>query len=312
MKSSLPYHHVTHTLFNISTKRHSSSTTLDIFRNVRSAEQVHSFNAAQLKAADDQTQGDVFPWLKGLPEMNNEGLSRSLSRVHKISTLPKSRRLIIIQGRANSGKSSLFNAVLGRKDLIKTSSKAGKTRRLDFFRVGDAPGKLILVDSPGYGDRGRPEWGLLFDSYVQKRKELRRVYITFNARHPINVRDQQMLAHLSRTLFEALSTSWASSLESGNPRLPRITQIQPVITKADHLPASTTEAQLVVDRLKKEVHNAVRDALEGSETGRIGVSSVELAKLMCLSPLVTTLKMNPPFGIENVRKNIVEACSLTG
>ncbi|KAJ3744125.1 P-loop containing nucleoside triphosphate hydrolase protein [Lentinula detonsa] len=287
MKSSLPYHHVTHTLFNISTKRHSSSTTLDIFRNVRSAEQVHSFNAAQLKAADDQTQGDVFPWLKGLPE-------------------------VIITGRANSGKSSLFNAVLGRKDLIKTSSKAGKTRRLDFFRVGDAPGKLILVDSPGYGDRGRPEWGLLFDSYVQKRKELRRVYITFNARHPINVRDQQMLAHLSRTLFEALSTSWASSLESGNPRLPRITQIQPVITKADHLPASTTEAQLVVDRLKKEVHNAVRDALEGSETGRIGVSSVELAKLMCLSPLVTTLKMNPPFGIENVRKNIVEACSLTG
>ncbi|KAJ3794529.1 P-loop containing nucleoside triphosphate hydrolase protein [Lentinula aff. detonsa] len=287
MKSSLPYHHVTHTLFNISTKRHSSSTTLDIFRNVRSAEQVHSFNAAQLKAADDKTQGDVFPWLKGLPE-------------------------VIITGRANSGKSSLFNAVLGRKDLIKTSSKAGKTRRLDFFRVGDAPGKLILVDSPGYGDRGRPEWGLLFDSYVQKRKELRRVYITFNARHPINDRDQQMLAHLSGTLFEALSTSWASSLESGNPRLPRITQIQPVITKADHLPTSTTEAQLVVDRLKKEVHNAVRDALEGSETGRIGVSSVELAKLMCLSPLVTTLKMNPPFGIENVRKNIVEACSLTG
>ncbi|KAJ3993561.1 hypothetical protein F5050DRAFT_1577375 [Lentinula boryana] len=226
--------------------------------------------------------------------MNNEGL---LSGHHhgctKISTLHKSRRLIIIQGRANSGKSSLFNAVLGRKDLIKTSSKAGKTRRLDFFRVGDAPGKLILVDSPGYGDRGRPEWGLLFDSYVQKRKELRRVYITFNARHPINDRDQQMLAHLSRTLFEALSTSWASSLESGNPRLPRITQIQPVITKADHLPASTSEARLVIDRLKKEVHNA-------------------LAKLMCLSPLVTTLKMNPPFGIENIRKNIVEACGLTG
>jgi len=95
-------------------------------------------------------------------------------------------------GRANSGKSSLLNALLGREKekLVKTSSKAvrffeiepklltdllqGKTRELNFFQVGkDDEGKprLILVDAPGYGARGRPEWGELFDRYLNERKE---------------------------------------------------------------------------------------------------------------------------------------------
>ncbi|KAJ3754099.1 P-loop containing nucleoside triphosphate hydrolase protein [Lentinula raphanica] len=280
------YRHVTRIRSAISTKRHSSTTSLslELFKNAQSAEQVLSFSATQLEAADKRPRGDVFPWLKGLPE-------------------------VIVTGRANSGKSSLFNAVLGRKDLIKTSSKAGKTRRLDFFRVGTAPGKLILVDSPGYGDRGRPEWGLLFDSYVQNRKELRRVYITFNAKHPINDRDQQMLAHLTQTLFKTLSTEWASSLQSGNPRLPRITQIQPVITKADHLPSNPADARLIVDRFKRQIQDAVKNSLADSDNGQIGVPSAQLAKLMCLSPLVTTLRLNPPFGIGDIRRNIVEACT---
>ncbi|KAJ4495206.1 hypothetical protein C8J55DRAFT_415371 [Lentinula edodes] len=288
--SSLLYRHVlTRTSSILTVKRHLSSAKISakIFEDSQSAEQVHSSHAAQLKADDDGTQSDVFPRLKGLPE-------------------------VIITGRANSGKSSLFNAVLGRKDLIATSSKAGKTRRLDFFRVGAAPGKLILVDSPGYGNRGRPEWGLLFNSYVKNRQELKRVYITFNAKHPINDRDQRMLAHLSRTLFEVLSTNWATSSESGHLHLPRITQIQPVITKADYLPSTTAEAQLVIDRFKKGIHSAIKLSLEDSETGRMGISSEELAKLMCLSPLVTTVRLNPPFGIESVRRNIVEACNLPG
>ncbi|KAJ3828450.1 hypothetical protein F5880DRAFT_1608426 [Lentinula raphanica] len=301
MNSSLPYRHVTRIRSANSTKRHSSTASLspEIFKNPQSAEQVLSFSATQLEAANKRPRGDVFPWLKGLPEVH---ITPTLTRTSCIQTDST-------QGRANSGKSSLFNAVLGRKDLIKTSSKAGKTRRLDFFRVGAAPGKLILVDSPGYGDRGRPEWGQLFDSYVQNRKKLRRVYITFNAKHPINDRDQQMLAHLTQTLFKTLSTEWASSLQSGNPRLPRITHIQPVITKADHLPSNPADARLIVDRFKREIQDAVKNSLADSDSGRIGVPSAQLAKLMCLSPLVTTLRLSPPFGIGDIRRNIVEACT---
>ncbi|KAJ3811325.1 P-loop containing nucleoside triphosphate hydrolase protein [Lentinula aff. lateritia] len=290
--SSLLYRHVivlTRTSSILTVKRNLSAAkfSAQIFEDPQSAEQVHSSHAAQLKVDDDGTQSDIFPRLKGLPE-------------------------VVITGRANSGKSSLFNAVLGRKDLIATSSKPGKTRRLDFFRVGAAPGKLILVDSPGYGNRGRPEWGLLFDSYVKNRQELKRVYITFNAKHPVNDRDRQMLAHLSRTLFEVLSTNWAASFQSRDLRLPHITQIQPVITKADCLPSTTAEAQLVIDRLKKDIHSAIKHPLEDSETGRMGISSDEMATLMCLSPLVTTVRSNPPFGIESVRRSIVEACNLPG
>ncbi|KAG9094108.1 hypothetical protein FRC07_011355, partial [Ceratobasidium sp. 392] len=72
--------------------------------------------------------------------------------------------------RANVGKSSLLNSVLGRKDLVKTSSKAGHTRALNFFQVGADAGKLTLIDAPGYGERGRPEWGEVFEHYVTARE----------------------------------------------------------------------------------------------------------------------------------------------
>lgn len=50
-------------------------------------------------------------------------------------------------------------------------SHQGRTRELNFFRVGAEPGKLILVDAPGYGARGRPQWGDMFDKYIETRKE---------------------------------------------------------------------------------------------------------------------------------------------
>ncbi|KAI0742015.1 P-loop containing nucleoside triphosphate hydrolase protein [Daedaleopsis nitida] len=127
---------------------------------------------------------------------------------------------IIVTGRANVGKSSLLNAVLGRRNLLHTSKKPGRTQTLNFYRVGPAPGHLVLVDAPGYGARGRPEWGALFEHYLQTRRELRRVFLLINAAHGLNPADALMLRALDAQLQAAAGkgSGWT---------------LQAVVTKAD-------------------------------------------------------------------------------
>ncbi|KAJ2917099.1 hypothetical protein MD484_g3309, partial [Candolleomyces efflorescens] len=175
--------------------------------------------------------------------------------------------------RANVGKSTLFNAVLGRKSLLHTSSKAGRTRELNFYRVGKEPGKLVMVDAPGYGARGKREWGELFDGYLETRKQLKRVYILFNAKHGLNETDSLMLQHLSQYLM---------SKDGKQPFT-----LQSVITKVDLVPSNQIAA--TVEKMKKDIFAAAP---------------------LCLPPLLTSCEMDPPFGIDKVRKNIAEACGL--
>ena len=61
----------------------------------------------------------------------------------------------------------------------------GHTQQLNFFRVGAEPGKLVLVDAPGYGARGRPKWGEMFDGYLRTRKEYALVFflLTIESRY---------------------------------------------------------------------------------------------------------------------------------
>ncbi|KXN83964.1 putative GTP-binding protein EngB [Leucoagaricus sp. SymC.cos] len=180
---------------------------------------------------------------------------------------------VIVTGRANVGKSSLFNAVLGRNSLLHTSKKAGHTKQLNFYRVGAEPGKLVLVDAPGYGARGRPEWGQMFDEYLQTRQELRRVYILFNAKHGLNAFDAGMLEHLSRFLL--------------TPRGTQPWTLQSIITKVDTIPADKIVA--VITKIRKEIHRAAP---------------------LCLPPIVTSTEMKPPIGIDQVQDNIIDACGI--
>ncbi|KAF9060478.1 hypothetical protein BDP27DRAFT_1430046 [Rhodocollybia butyracea] len=273
------FRHLTQAAPNVTIQRF-LSTSAQIFSDPKSVQNIQSLNAIQLEIANG-----VFPTLNGLPEVED----------------------VIVTGRANSGKSSLLNAVLGRKNLVETSSKAGKTRRLDFFRVGSNSGKFILVDSPGYGQRGRPEWGKLFDSYLRSRKELRRIYITFSSKHVVNNVDKAMLMHLTRTIISTLFSDGIVSVQNGTS--PSLTRIQPVITKADQL-LNQTSAPDVVSRFKEDIHNAVKEAIDEEHiaAGNMGISSDILSRMICLPPLVTTIRTNPLFGIKELRENIVEAC----
>ncbi|MFZ5693218.1 MAG: ribosome biogenesis GTP-binding protein YihA/YsxC [Pseudomonadota bacterium] len=113
-----------------------------------------------------------------------------------IETLPPMKGLeIAFAGRSNAGKSSLINALTGRKALARTSHTPGRTQEIIFFQ---GPDNLRLADMPGYGYAEAPEakvkaWTELIHAYLQGRANLARVYVLIDARHGIKDADKPAL-----------------------------------------------------------------------------------------------------------------------
>lgn len=104
----------------------------------------------------------------------------------------------IMIGRSNVGKSSFLNTLVNRKNMARISSKPGKTSTINFFNVDD---KFYLVDVPGYGyaDTSREEirkFGLMVEEYLEKRKELKRVFLLVDFRHTPTNDDKIMYDYL--------------------------------------------------------------------------------------------------------------------
>jgi len=105
---------------------------------------------------------------------------------------------VAFAGRSNVGKSSLLNALTGRKTLAKTSNTPGRTRLLNFFSLG---GRLILVDLPGYGYARAPKtdiarWQQLTRGYLKGRPQLRRVCLLIDSRHGLKASDKEVMKEL--------------------------------------------------------------------------------------------------------------------
>jgi len=108
---------------------------------------------------------------------------------------------IAFAGRSNVGKSSLINALTGRKGLARTSSTPGRTQMLNFFSADEAP--LTIVDMPGYGYAQAPKelveaWTNLVFAYLRGRPTLRRVFLLIDSRHGIKPIDLQAMALLDK------------------------------------------------------------------------------------------------------------------
>jgi GTP-binding protein len=163
---------------------------------------------------------------------------------------------IAFAGRSNVGKSSLLNALTGRKALARVSHQPGRTRQLNFFKLEAAP--IVLVDMPGYGYAEAPksikrDWqGLMLD-YLRGRPNLRRVLLLLDARVELKKSDE--------TVFELLDQSAVA--------------YQLVLTKADSVkPQALSKKQAEIRALAAEHPAALNSIITTSSQTAAGIDEL--------------------------------------
>lgn len=169
---------------------------------------------------------------------------------------------VAFAGRSNVGKSSLVNALTGRKTLARTSNTPGRTQQLIFFDLGN---RLTLVDMPGYGYAKVSKslvsrWTSLLKAYLRGRVTLRRAYVLVDARHGLKSTDDEIMALLDKAAVPY-----------------RI-----VLTKADKVPAADLVDRIASIRTALSKHPAaLPDPIATSALKSIGIDGLraEMAEM---------------------------------
>ena len=165
-------------------------------------------------------------------------------------------------GRSNVGKSSLLNALTGRRAIARASVTPGRTQELNFFEIGE-PTELRFVDMPGYGFAKAPvkiveRWKNLVRTYLKGRQVLARTLVRVDARHGLKDVDREMMKMLDETAVSY--------------RL--------VLTKADKIKASELEKTAAAVAEEARVHPAAFPEMHitSAEKG-LGIAALRAAVL---------------------------------
>lgn len=165
---------------------------------------------------------------------------------------------VAFAGRSNVGKSSLLNALTGRKALARTSNTPGRTRELNYFLAG---GVLYIVDMPGYGFARAPKsqvkgWNDLIRDYLRGRAQLKRVFLLVDSRHGLKHTDAGVLS-----LMDEAAVSY-----------------QVVLTKIDKISAAQLERVRAATAAKLARHPAAHpEIIATSSEKRIGIAELRAA-----------------------------------
>ena len=156
-----------------------------------------------------------------------------LDSVYSLKQLPESiYPEVAFAGRSNVGKSSLINTLVGRKNLVKTSSKPGKTQSLNFFEVD---GGLFLVDLPGYGfarvaQNIRAAWQQLITNYLESRETLACVVVIIDLRHELKRQDRELIDWLKYNNLVSLPVYTKADKLSKNKQIKNAASLDAALT----------------------------------------------------------------------------------
>ena len=203
------------------------------------------------------------------PDLASEAARLFSGRVEFLLSAPQLKFLpepdapeIAFCGRSNVGKSSLLNALTGRRAIARTSVTPGRTQELNFFEVGE-PTQFRLVDMPGYGFAKAPvkvveRWRQLVRTYLRGRAVLKRTLVLIDARHGVKPVDAEMMKMLDEAAV--------------GYRL--------VLTKADKIKASELAAVLAATEAEARKHPAAFPVVHATSAEKgLGIAELRAAVL---------------------------------
>jgi GTP-binding protein len=146
---------------------------------------------------------------------------------------PADRLEVCFAGRSNVGKSSLINALTGRKNLARASNTPGRTQEINFFTLGE---ERYLVDLPGYGYAEAPvavvaKWQALLKQYLAGRQTLRRAFVLIDTRHGVKAVDEEIMELLDRSAVTFQVVMTKSDKVSTTERDANIEQVKGALAK---------------------------------------------------------------------------------